>query len=142
MPRGSEGTKCCHLIWVTRDGRSWFKIAAAARFCERALHHACTTLGWIPEVVAVFPERVHLLVRVPAAEDRRTISARLQGAATQLLADGNVLPDTAGPVWAGLGWCAVLPNAVGASTVRRLLREKLAASDGGASAPSSELEIG
>ncbi len=128
MRNGSEGTKPCHLIWMTRDGRSWFKIAAAARFCERAVHHACATLGWKPEVIAVLPDRVHVLVSVPLAEDRRMVSPRLQQAATGLLADGRVLPQDAGQVWAGDGWCAVLPSAVSAAAVRRLLRQKLAAS--------------
>ncbi len=125
MRRGSEGTKCCHLIWATRDGRSWFKIAAAARFCERAVHHACTSLGWRPEVVAVFPDRVHLLVTVPAGEDRRTISSRLQQATTLLLEDAQFLPDLAGSLWTGQGWCAVLADPLSAATVRRLLSQKL-----------------
>jgi REP element-mobilizing transposase RayT len=126
MRNGLEGTKQCHLIWMTRDGRSWFKIVAAARFCERAVHHACATLGWKPEMIAVLPDRVHILVAVPATEDRRTVSPRLQEATTRLLADGRILPEPAGPVWAGDGWCAVLSNAVAASAVRRVMREKVA----------------
>ena len=145
MRSGSEGTKCCHLIWVTRNGRSWFKIAAAARFCERAVHHACATLGWKAELIAVLPDRLHVLLAVPAAEDRRTVSRRLQQTATRLLADAHVLPQQAQPLWAGDGWCAVLPNAVSATAVRRFLRQKVAATDRrcAAAAPSDEtLEVG
>jgi REP element-mobilizing transposase RayT len=125
MRRGLEGTKSCHLVWVTRNGRSCFKIAEAARFCERAVHHACTALGWTPELVAVLPDRVHSLVTIPATEDRRTVSVRLQKATTQLLRDGNFLPDGEDRVWAGEGWCAVLPNAVAAAAVRRVLARRL-----------------
>jgi len=127
MRNGVEGTKLCHLIWTTRDGRSWFKIAAAARFCERAVHHACASLGWKPEVIAVLPDRVHVLVSVPPAVDRWTVSATLQEAATRLLADGGVLPEEPAPVWAGEGWCAVLPSAASAAAVRRVLRKRLSA---------------
>jgi REP element-mobilizing transposase RayT len=126
-----EGTKQCHLIWMTRDGRSWLKIAEAARFCERAVHHACATLGWKPEIIAVLPDRVHILVTVPVTEDRWSVSPRLQQVTTHLLADGGVLSHQAGPAWAGDGWCAVLPSAVSAAAVRRVLREKVAAYGGG-----------
>ena len=127
MRNGVEGTKQCHLIWMTRDGRSWFKIAAAARFCERAVHHACATLGWKPELIAVLPDRVHVLVSVPLTEDRWSVSRRLQRQTTNLLAEGQVLPAGAGSVWAGSGWCAVLSNAVSTAAVRRVLREKVTA---------------
>ena len=126
MNRGPEGTKYCHLIWATRNGRSCFKIAATARFCERAVHHACATMRWKPELIVVLPDRVHILVAVPASEDRRSVSPRLQQAVTHLLQDGKVLADTAETVWAGHGWCSVLPSVVSAAAVRRVLREKLA----------------
>jgi REP element-mobilizing transposase RayT len=124
MQRGLEGTKYCHLIWATRDGRSWFKIAEAARFCERAVNHACATLGWKPELIVVLPDRVHILVAVPAAEDRTSLSPRLQEMVTHLLQDGRVLVEATEPVWASEGWCSVLPSGVSAAAVRRILREK------------------
>lgn len=77
-------------------------------------------------MIAVLPDRVHVLVEVPPDADRRSVSAKLQDATTQLLADGHVVSEQAGSVWAGDGWCAVLPSAVAASTVRRVLREKVA----------------
>jgi len=126
MQRGPEGTKYCHLIWATRNGRSWFKIAEAARFCERAVHHACATLGWKPEMIVVLPDRVHILVAVPVAEDRRSLSSRLQELVTHLLEDGHVLVGATEPVWASEGWCSVLPSGVSAAAVRRVLREKRA----------------
>jgi REP element-mobilizing transposase RayT len=127
MRSGEEGTKLCHLIWMTRDGRLWFKIAAAARFCERAVRHACTAQGWKPETIVVLPDRVHILVLVPLAEDRWSVSPRLQQATTHLLAESGVLAEGTGPVWTGDGWCSVLPSAVSAAAVRRVLREKVAA---------------
>ena len=126
MQRGPEGTKYCHLIWATRNGRSCFKIAEAARFCERAVHHACATLGWKPELIVVLPDRVHILVSLPVAEDRASISPRLQQLVTHLLQDGQVLAGATGPVWDGEGWCSVLPSGVSAAAVRRVLREKMA----------------
>lgn len=134
MRRGPEGTKSCHLIWATRNRRSWFKIADAARFCERAVRHACTSLGWTPELVAVLPDRVHLLVSVPETADRRTISPRLQLATTRLLQDAGMLPRQAAPLWDGEGWCIVLTNAVAAAAVRRVLGQKMISTPG-ASAP-------
>lgn len=138
MQRGPEGTKYCHLIWATRNGRSWFKIAEAARFCERAVHHACATLGWKPELIVVLPDRVHILVAVPVAEDRGSVSPRLQKLVTHLLQDGRVLVGATEPVWASEGWCSVLPSGVSTAAVRRVLREKIAnygSSTPGASAP-------
>jgi REP element-mobilizing transposase RayT len=131
MHRGPKGTKYCHLIWVTRNGRSCFKIAEAAQFCERAVHQACATLGWKPEVVAVLPDRVHILMPVPPAENRWRVSPRLQQAVTRLLRHGGRLPGAAGPVWASTGWCSVLPSAVSAAAVRRVLRERMATHNGG-----------
>jgi REP element-mobilizing transposase RayT len=123
MHARAEGAKCCHLIWMTHDGRSCFKIAAAARFCEHAVRHACTSLGWRLDLVAVLPDRVHLLVMVPAREDRRTVSTRLRQATTRLLADANLVPREAGTMWEH-EWCAVLPSAVAAVAVRRVLCER------------------
>jgi REP element-mobilizing transposase RayT len=120
-----EGAKCCHLIWMTRDGRSWFKIAAAARFCEHAVRHACTTLGWRLDVIAIFPDRIHLLVTGPQGPDRRTACRGLQHAVAHLLADTQLLPPTAEPLWAGNGWCAVLPTALSVAIVRRALVDRL-----------------
>jgi REP element-mobilizing transposase RayT len=126
MQRGTEGTKYCHLIWATRNGRSCFKIAEAARFCERAVHHACASMGWKADLIAVLPDRVHILVAVPGGEERASLSPRLQQVVTHLLQDGRVLDQDAGPVWASEGWCSVLSNAVSVSVVRRVLREKTA----------------
>ena len=129
MDARAERAKCCHLIWMTHRGRSWFKIAAAARFCEHAVRHACTSLGWTLDLVAVLPDRVQILVVVPAREDRRTVSARLRKATTQLLADADVIPRGAAAPWAGDAWCAVLPNAVAQAAVRRVLHERQAQYD-------------
>jgi REP element-mobilizing transposase RayT len=71
MQRGPEGTKYCHLVWATRNGQSRFKIAATAPFCEHAVHHACAAMGWRPELTAVLPDRVHILVAVPSEVERR-----------------------------------------------------------------------
>ncbi len=90
------------------------------------MHHACATLGWKPETIAVLPDRVHVLVAVPAEEDRGTVSPRLQQAVTRLLGDGRVLAQDGDKVWAGDGWCSVLSNAVSVAAVRRVLREKMA----------------
>ena len=137
MHARAEGPKCCHLIWMTHHGRSWFKIAAAARFCEHAVRHACTSLGWQLDLVAVLPDRVHLLVLVPPHEDRRRVSARLRDATTQLLADAAVVPKEAGTLWGDPEWCAVLPNAVARATVRRVLRERKAQYDAGRDDPGT-----
>jgi len=64
---------------------------------------------------------------VPLAEDRWSVSPRLQQATTHLLAESGVLAEGTGPVWTGDGWCSVLPSAVSAAAVRRVLREKVAA---------------
>lgn len=124
MQPGSE-RKCCHVIWMTRGGRSWFKIAAAARFCEHAVRRASLALGWRAEVVAVLPDRVHVLVAVPPDQDRRTISRTLQRAATGILVEAEALPRLRSPIWEGDGWCAVLPTASSVATVRTTLRRRI-----------------
>jgi REP element-mobilizing transposase RayT len=136
MDARAEGAKCCHLIWMTDRGRSWFKIAAAARFCEHAVRHACISRGWTPELVAVFPDRVHLLVRLPARTEARAASRGLQGNVTRLLTtDAQVIPSRGGPLWAGDGWCAVLPSGASVKTVREMLRRRLEVSTPATGAP-------
>jgi hypothetical protein len=125
MRQGSEGLKCYHVIWVTPAGHPWLKIAGAARFCEHAVHHACAQLGLGPELVAVFPDRVHLIVTA-AGLDRRAVNTQLREAVTRLLRDAHVLPAAGGPPWEGEGWCATLPNAISAAAVRRTLVGRLA----------------
>lgn len=88
-------------------------------------------------MIAVLPDRVHILVAVPLTEDRRSVSPRLQRAVTRLLDDGRVLPEAPRPVWAGVGWCSVLPSAVSAAAVRRVLREKVAAYDASDGTPGA-----
>lgn len=136
MDTGAEGAKCCHLIWMTHRGRSWFKIAAAARFCEHAVRHACISRGWTPELVAVFPDRVHLLVHLPARMQARAASRGLQRVVTRLLTtDAQVIQPRTGPLWAGEGWCAVLPSGASVRVVREMLRRWLAVSTPATGAP-------
>jgi REP element-mobilizing transposase RayT len=114
---------------MTHRGQAWFKIAAAARFCEHAVRHACNALGWMLEVVVVLPDRVQILLVAPAREDRRAISHRLREVTTRLLMDANVVPRGVEHVWDDDGWCAVLPSAVAHAAVRRVLRERKARYD-------------
>jgi hypothetical protein len=120
---------------MTHRSRSWFKIAAAARFCEHAVRHACTTWGWTVEVIAVFPDRVHVLARAPNGRDPRPASRTLQRAVAHLLEDAHVIPPLAEAVWAGDGWCAVLPSAASVQAVREMLRRKLELSTPATGAP-------
>jgi hypothetical protein len=136
MDARAEGAKCCHLIWMTHRGRSWLKIAAAARFCEHAVRHACISRGWTPELVAVFPDRVHVLVHLPAHTEARTASRGLQRVVSRLLTtDAQVIPPRDGPLWAGDGWCAVLPSGTSVRAVRDMLRRQLEVSTPATDAP-------
>ncbi len=134
MRQGSEGSKCYHVIWATPAGHPWLKIAGAARFCEHAVHHACAQLGFVPDLVAVFPDRVHLMVTAAASVDRRAVNTQLREVVTRLLRDAHVLPVAPGSPWEGEGWCAALPNAISAAAVRRTLVARLAS---GAYLPSA-----
>ncbi len=86
-------------------------------------------------MIAVFPDRVHVLVRVPARGDPRAMSRELQRAVAHLLNDAQVIPRLNDPLWAADAWCAVLPSETSVRAVREMLRRRLAISTPAAGVP-------
>ncbi len=124
MPFRPSATKWCHVTWSTARHRKCFNIAAHARFCEQTIEAECARHGW-SGVVALLPDRIHLLVEVPAGAARRAVVARLRAIATDVIRRAGVVP-AAGSLWEDGGWCSVLTNGPAIEAVRRQVRERAA----------------
>lgn len=120
MPERLTPPKSCHLVWMTPSGRRWFKIAGAAAFCERAVRAACAAAGCRADTVLVLPDRVHVVVRVPAAAPHRLLGTRLQRDVAAALIRARQVPSGT-PVWRAEGWCAALSSPAALAVVRRQL---------------------
>lgn len=77
-----------HLAWTTLARVPALDGARRATI-ESHLLGVCRPLGAIPLEVVVRPDRVHLLVRIPAGLSVRDLGARTRGAAEQLLLDAG-----------------------------------------------------
>src|SRR5439155_19980892 len=102
----SPGAKWCPFWWCTAGGRRFLTIAALARFCERSLCEALAEAGWRGEA-AVLPNRVQVLVRVPAAMERSAVIARVRTVATAVVRKAGATPGTR-RVWEEACWCSTL----------------------------------
>jgi hypothetical protein len=123
--------KWCHVTWPTARHRKCFNIAVHAKFCEQALMRQCAREGW-PAEVAVMPNRVHILLAVPAVLPRHAVLSRLLAIAGDVARRAGA----AGQVREGRAWCAVLTNAAAVQAVRRHIRARAASlNTPGASAP-------
>jgi REP element-mobilizing transposase RayT len=113
-------TRWCHVTWSTAGHHKFLNIAALARFCERALSDECTRHGWRGEA-AVLPDRIHVLVEVPATVTREALIHIVRRAATSLVREtGAVAP--AQRVWEENCWCSVVTNGTAVEAIRRRLR--------------------
>ena len=116
----SPATKWCHITWSTAGRRKFLNIAALARFCERSLCEALAEAGWSGEA-AVLPNRVQVLVQVPAAMERSEVIARVRTVATAVVRKAGATPGTR-RVWEEACWCSTLSYGIAVEAVRRHLR--------------------
>ncbi len=121
MPIHAPNTKWCHLTWATFRGRQRFKIAATAQFCERAIQDQCNRSGFDVDIVAVLPDRIHVLVQVPHFYRRDEILRRIKGAALRALRTHSVIRRWEIRIWEWGGWCAVLASSKAVWVVRKQL---------------------
>lgn len=121
MPYAQATTKWCHVTLATHRNRRLFKIAAAARFCERQARAICVKRGWVLEAVRVRPDGVQLLVEVPRPLGRNVLAAQLKQDLTEALRRGRVLPPWGRKAFGGGHWCSVVTNAAGRAALRRHL---------------------
>ncbi|MSR05620.1 MAG: hypothetical protein EXR93_00905 [Gemmatimonadetes bacterium] len=117
-------TKWCHVTWSTARHRKCFNIAAQARFCEQAIEDECARAGWAG-VVALLPDRVHVLVEVPTTLTRASVVRRLRDTATLVVRRAGLAPGV-GQVWEDGGWCSVLTSGLAVEAVRRHVRQRAA----------------
>ena len=136
----SVGTKWCHVRWLTYRRREHFKIAATARFCERALQDACAGLGWSVDAIAVLPDGVQLLAIVPAALTREQILEQIRTAATRVAKRAGVGSTGPKQVWEDNWWCAVLTNAAAVAAVRRHIAARSQSVWAGSNTPVEPVE--
>ncbi len=106
---------------TTHKHREVFKIAATARFCERALCQACADLGWIIDTLVIRPRSIHVLLRVPLRTSRRTVVRRLKQAAAGAARQRPVC-DLGKRVFASQPWCAIVTDGAKVAALRRHLR--------------------
>jgi REP element-mobilizing transposase RayT len=118
-----SSTKWCHVTLCTYRRRKIFKIAATARFCERLLRHVCEERGWHVAAVAVRPDAVQVLLRVPRPTARDAVVRQLKRAAGAAVRDGLVCA-TGRRVFETGHWFAVLPSAAGVEAVRARLERQ------------------
>lgn len=76
-------------------------------------------------MVALLPDRIHVLVEVPAAAPRASVVARLRDVATQVVRQAG-MSSRVGQVWEDGGWCSVLTSGTAVEAVRRHVRERAA----------------
>lgn len=114
-------TKWCHVTLATYRNRRLFKIAAAARFCERQIRVACVARGWTAEAIRVTPDGVQLLVEVPAGLGRNVLAAHLKADLTAALRRGRLVPGWTRRAFGDGHWCSVVTNAAGLQALRRHL---------------------
>ena len=120
MPFSPETTKWCHITLATHRNRRLFKIAAAARFCERQVRTACAARGWTIEAIRVRADGIQLLVQVPADLGRGVLADQLKTDVTVALRQGRVIPRARKAFGSG-HWCSVVTNAAGLQALRRHL---------------------
>jgi REP element-mobilizing transposase RayT len=118
-----SSTKWCHVTLCTYRRREIFKIAATARFCERLVRHVCDERGWHAAAVAVRPDAVQVLLRVPRATARDAVVRQLKRAAAGAVREGLVCA-TGLRVFETGHWFAVLPSAAGVEAVRARLERR------------------
>lgn len=75
--------------------------------------------------MALLPDRIHVLVEVPAVAPRASVVARLRNLATQVVRQAG-MASRVGQVWEDGGWCSVLTSGPAIEAVRRHLRERAA----------------
>jgi len=76
-------------------------------------------------VVVALPDRVHILVHVPASVPRAAVTSRLQRHVADALSAANMVQPGV-PVWQQPGWCAVLASLAALVAVRRHLTRRVA----------------
>jgi len=116
-------TKWCHVTWSTARHRKCFNIAAQARFCEQVIEQECARHGWNC-LAALQPNRIHMLVEVPAVAPRESVVSRLRDIVTYTTRGSGTA--TGGQVWENGGWCSVLTSSAAVEAVRRHVRRQAA----------------
>jgi REP element-mobilizing transposase RayT len=118
-----SSTKWCHVTLCTFRRRKIFKIAATARFGERLVRQVCEERGWHAAAIAIRPDSVQVLLRVPRATARDAVVRQLKRAAAAAVRDG-LMCLTGRRVFETGHWFAVLPSSAGVEAVRvRLERQ-------------------
>lgn len=112
-------TKWCHLTWATFRGRQLFKVAATAQFCERAILEQCVRSGYTVDIVAVLPDRVHVLVEVPVYSRRKIVLKGIKAAALSALRSYAVIRRWEMRIWQWGGWCAFLSSSQSVWVIRK-----------------------
>jgi hypothetical protein len=121
MPFRAEATKWCHVTLATHRNRRLFKIAAAARFCERQVLATCVARGWAAEAVRVKADGVQLLVAVPAGLGRNVLANQLKADLSAALRKGKMVPAWTRKAFGDGHWCSVVTNQAGLQALRRHL---------------------
>jgi hypothetical protein len=121
MPIVQPATKWCHVTLATHRNQRLFKIAAAARFCERQILAVCANRGWIADALLVRPEGIQLLVEVPMDLGRNVLAEQLKADLGDALRKGRVLPGWGRKAFGEGHWCSVVTNAAGLQALRRHL---------------------
>ena len=119
MPIHAPTTKWCHLTWATFRGRQLFKVAATARFCERAILEHCARSGYRVDIVAVLPDRIHVLVEVPVYFRKKVGLKDIKAAAIAALRSYAVIHRWEIRIWQWGGWCAVLSGSKAVWIIRK-----------------------
>lgn len=123
MPHVLSSTKWCHVSLSTYKRRKVFNIAETARFCEHLLRRACREEGWHLAAIAVRPDAVQTLLRVPSGLARDRIVRRLRAAAAHAVHRGAVCPGGRRIFETG-HWFAVVREGARVAAIRRhLLRQ-------------------
>jgi REP element-mobilizing transposase RayT len=119
MPIHAPTTKWCHLTWGTFRGHRRFKIAATAQFCERAIRDQCIRSGYRVDAVAVLPDRVHILIKVPVVSRKKEVLRKVKTAAIAALRTHAVIHRWEIRIWQWGGWCAVLTSSKAVWVIRK-----------------------
>ena len=120
-PIGSPRTshRWCHVVCTMHGRHEMIKIPATSQFCERAVRAACSLPEWHVAAIAVTPEHVRLLARVPKRLSREAVIRTVQREAGSVLRRITTLPSPNGRLWGDRAWCFVLSNGVSVEAVRR-----------------------
>lgn len=115
--------KWCHVTVTTHKHREVFKIAATARFCERALQQTCADQGWLVDTLVVRPHTIHALLRVPLRASRKAVVRQLKRAAA-VAARQRPVCDLGKRVFAAQHWCAVVTDGAKVAALRQHLQDR------------------